>query len=98
MRALHSAIPSALEGKRLVNEDAFSMVLLSADKSIITEMTKWTTVNSFFQNKMRFFKGEELNLLKQHQATTADLSFVVIIFKESRGPGRQDISGSTNRQ
>ena len=40
MRALHSAIPSALEGKRLVNEDAFSMVLLSADKSIITEMTK----------------------------------------------------------
>ena len=40
---------------------------------------------------MRFFKGEALNLLKQHQATTADLSFVVIIFKES-----QDISDSTN--
>ena len=45
---------------------------------------------------MRFFKGEALNLLKQHQATTADLSSVVIIFKESHGPGRQDISGSTN--
>ena len=45
---------------------------------------------------MRFFKGEALNLLKQPQATTADLSSVVIIFKESRSPGRQDISGSTN--
>ena len=40
MRALHSAIPSALEGKRLVNADAFSMVLFTADESIITEMTK----------------------------------------------------------
>ena len=72
------------------------MVLFTADESIITEMTKWIKVNSFFRNKMRFFKGEALNLLKQPQATTADLSSVVIIFKESRSPGRQDISGSTN--
>ena len=32
MKALHSAIPSALEGKLLVNADVFSMVLFTADE------------------------------------------------------------------
>ena len=31
IRALHSAIPSDLEGRLLVNEDAFSKVLFPAD-------------------------------------------------------------------
>ena len=35
MRALHSAIPSSLEGKLLVNADAFSMVLFTVDESIL---------------------------------------------------------------
>ena len=35
MRALHSAIPFSLEGKLLVNADAFSMVLFTADESIL---------------------------------------------------------------
>ena len=30
----------------------------------------------FFRKKRRFFKGEELNLLQQHQATKADKLFV----------------------
>ena len=38
MKALHSAIPSALEGKLLVNADAFSMVLFTADESIILNL------------------------------------------------------------
>ena len=38
MRALHSAIPSALEGKRLVNEDAFSMVLLTNRQLTVNKM------------------------------------------------------------
>ena len=41
---------------------------------------------------MRCFKGEELNL----QKLTRYLFFVVVLFKESRVPGRKDISGSTN--
>ena len=47
---------------------------------------------------MRCFRGEELNLMKQHQATAAEKLFVLRcdIFKASRSPGRQDISGSTN--
>ena len=32
IRALNRAIPSALEGKLLVNADAFSMVLFTADE------------------------------------------------------------------
>ena len=38
MRALYSAIPSALEGK-LVNADAFSMVLFTADESITINLS-----------------------------------------------------------
>ena len=35
MRALHSAILSSLEGKLLVNADTFSMVLFTADESVL---------------------------------------------------------------
>ena len=38
IRALHSAIPSDLEGRLLVNEDAFSKVLFPADESIIINL------------------------------------------------------------
>ena len=38
MKALHSAIPSALEGKLLVNAEAFSKVLFPADESIILKL------------------------------------------------------------
>ena len=45
---------------------------------------------------MRCFRGEELNLLQQHQATTADKLFVFgsnyIQGAAPSGPGRQDIS------
>ena len=30
----------------------------------------------FFRNKMRCFRGEELNLLQQHQTTAAEKLFV----------------------
>ena len=39
IRALYSAIPSALEGKLLVNADAFSMVLFTADESITINLS-----------------------------------------------------------
>ena len=38
MRALHSAIPSVLEGRLPVNVDAFSMVLFTADESMIINL------------------------------------------------------------
>ena len=38
IRALHSAIPSDLEGRLLVNEGAFSKVLFPADESIIINL------------------------------------------------------------
>ena len=31
----------------------------------------------FFRNKMRCFRGEELSLMKQHQATAAEKLFVL---------------------
>ena len=66
MKALHSAIPSVLEGRLPVNVDAFSMVLFTADESM-----NYSKQFFFFLNKMRCFSGEEPNLLQQHQATTA---------------------------
>ena len=38
IKALHSAIPADLEGRLLVNADAFSKVLFPADKSIIIHL------------------------------------------------------------
>ena len=38
MKALHCAIPSALEGKLLENAEAFSKVLFPADESIILKL------------------------------------------------------------